>query len=211
MSGAQPEAYLHYPPEPMPVAPVMLEGAVVRLEPLGWEHLEGLVERCADPVIWTYMPEDGAARDGLRRIVADALAARDAGRELPFATVERAGGRVVGSSRYLSIDARNHRLEIGYTFIARAFQRTAVNTEAKLLMLGHAFETLRANRVEFKTDSLNEPSRTAIVRLGAQFEGIFRNHMITRFGRLRHSAYYSITVEEWPAVRAHLEDRLARG
>jgi len=211
VSGAQPEPYLHYPPEPMPLAPVTLEGAVVRLEPLGWEHLEGLVERCADPVIWTYMPEDGAAGNGLRRIVADALAARDAGRELPFATVERAGGRVVGSSRYLSIDARNHRLEIGYTFIARAFQRTAVNTEAKLLMLGHAFETLRANRVEFKTDSLNEPSRTAILRLGAQFEGIFRNHMITRFGRMRHSAYYSITVEEWPAVRARLEDRLARG
>jgi N-acetyltransferase len=211
VSFSGPAPYLDYPPEPMAVAPVTLEGRVVRLEPLGAEHLNGLVASCADPALWTYMPEDGATREGLRRIVADALTAREGGRELPFATVERASGRVVGSSRYLSIDVRNHRLEIGYTFIARPFQRTAVNSEAKLLMLGHAFEALRANRVEFKTDSLNEPSRTAILRLGAQFEGIFRNHMITRFGRLRHSAYYSITVEEWPAVRAALQARLARG
>jgi RimJ/RimL family protein N-acetyltransferase len=211
VSGPGPAPYLDYPPEPMAVAPVTLEGRFVRLEPLGWEHLDGLIERCADPALWTHMPEDGASREGLQRIVAAAVEARGAGRELPFATIERAAGQVVGSSRYLSIDARNHRLEIGYTFIARPFQRTAVNTEAKLLMLGHAFDALRANRVEFKTDSLNEPSRTAILRLGAQFEGIFRNHMITRFGRLRHSAYYSITVEEWPAVREALEARLARG
>jgi len=211
VSTSGPAPYLDYPPVPMAVAPVTLEGRVVRLEPLGRGHLPGLIENCADPLLWTYMPEDGASGEGLERIVAAALAAREAGRELPFATIERASGRVVGSSRYLSIDARNHRLEIGYTFIARALQRTAVNSEAKLLMLGHAFEALRANRVEFKTDSLNEPSRTAILRLGAQFEGVFRNHMITRFGRLRHSAYYSITVEEWPAVRAALEARLARG
>ena len=117
---------------------------------------------------------------------------------------------MVGGSRYLNIDRLNHRLEIGYTFVAPRWQRSAVNSEAKLLMLGHAFDHLRANRVELKTDALNVQSRTAILALGATFEGIFRNHMITRHGRLRDSAYYSITVQEWPAVRAALEARLAR-
>ncbi|MGZ6312203.1 MAG: GNAT family N-acetyltransferase [Candidatus Limnocylindrales bacterium] len=210
MADTGPAPYTTYPPEPMPVAPVTLEGPIVRLEPLTTGHLDGLVESCADPAVWTYMPLDGSTRADLERIVEAALAAQAAGTELPFATVERASGRVVGGSRYLSIDRSNHRLEIGYTFIGRPWQRSAVNSEAKLLMLEHAFERLRANRVEFKTDSLNQPSRTAILRLGAQFEGIFRNHMITRQGRLRHSAYYSITVEEWPAVRAGLEERLRR-
>lgn len=210
-SGHAPAPYTTYPPEPMPVAPVTLEGHVVRLEPLARSHLEGLVETCADPAVWTYMPLDGSSPEGLARIVELALAAQAAGAELPFTTVERASGRLVGGTRYLAIDRTNHRLEIGYTFIARPWQRTAVNTEAKLLMLEHAFERLRANRVEFKTDSLNEPSRAAILRLGARFEGVFRNHLITRFGRLRHSAYYSIIVEEWPVVRRTLEERLSRG
>jgi len=204
------EPYLTYPPEPMPVAPVTLEGRHVRLEPMAPEHVAALAAACADPAMWTYMPLDGSTAAGMAAIVAAAMEARERGLELPFTTFERATGRVVGGSRYLNIDRLNHRLEIGYTFVAPPWQRSAVNSEAKLLMLAHAFDHLRANRVELKTDALNVQSRTAILGIGATFEGIFRNHMIMRQGRLRDSAYYSITVQEWPAVRALLEARLAR-
>jgi len=207
---SDPAPYLSYPPEPMPVAPVTLEGRHVRLEPMRPEHVAALAAACADPVMWTYMPLDGSTPEGMAAIVKAAVEASERGTELPFTTFERATGQVVGGSRYLNIDRLNHRLEIGYTFVAPPWQRSAVNSEAKLLMLGHAFEHLRANRVELKTDALNVQSRTAILALGAAFEGIFRNHMITRRGRLRDSAYYSITVQEWPAVRAGLEARLAR-
>lgn len=207
---AAPAPYLTYPPEPMPVQPVTLEGRHVRLEPMRPEHAAALHAVCADPAMWTYMPLDGSTAAGMAAVVAAAVEAAERGSELPFTTFERASGRAVGGSRYLSIDRLNHRLEIGYTFIAPPWQRSAVNSEAKLLMLGHAFEQLRANRVELKTDALNTQSRTAILALGATFEGIFRNHVITRHGRLRDSAYYSITIQEWPAVRAGLEARLAR-
>ena len=208
MSGPAP--YVTYPPEPMPVAPVTLEGSHVRLEPMRPEHVADLAAACADPAMWTYMPLDGSTTAGMAAIVKAAVEASERGTELPFTTFERDSGRVVGGSRYLNIDRLNHRLEIGYTFVAPPWQRSVVNSEAKLLMLGHAFDHLRANRVELKTDALNVQSRTAILALGASFEGIFRNHMITRQGRLRDSAYYSITVQEWPAVRARLEARLAR-
>ncbi|HEY7941466.1 MAG TPA: GNAT family protein [Candidatus Limnocylindrales bacterium] len=208
MSGPAP--YVTYPPEPMPVEPVTLEGRHVRLEPMRPEHAADLAAACADPAMWTYMPLDGSTPAGMAAIVQAAVEASERGTELPFTTFERATGRVVGGSRYLNIDRLNHRLEIGYTFVAPPWQRSAVNSEAKLLMLGHAFDHLRANRVELKTDALNVQSRTAILALGATFEGTFRNHMITRHGRLRDSVYYSITVQEWPAVRAGLEARLAR-
>ena len=129
---------------------------------------------------------------------------------MPFATVERACGHPVGSTRYLYIVARHRRLEIGYTWLARRWQRSAINTEAKLLMLHHAFDELGALRVEFKTDSLNEQSRTALPSIGAVEEGTLRNHMITSTGRRRHSAYFSVIEEEWPRVRQQLESRLAR-
>ena len=129
---------------------------------------------------------------------------------MPFATVERESDRVVGSTRYLSIDAHHRRLEIGYTWIAPAWQRTAVNTEAKLLQLRHAFDSLAALRVEFKTDSLNDKSRAALRGIGAVEEGTMRNHMVTDSGRRRHSVYFSVIEEEWPRVRQHLEARLAR-
>lgn len=202
--------YLTYPPEPMPVAPVALEGRHVILEPMRLDHAAPLAVVCADPAMWTWMPLDGSTEEGMRALVEAAVEAAERGTELPFTTRERASGRLVGGSRYLNIDRLNHRLEIGYTFVAAPWQRSAVNSEAKLLMLGLAFDDLRANRVELKTDALNLQSRTAILGIGARFEGIFRNHMIMRGGRLRDSAYYSITIQEWPAVRAGLQARLER-
>ena len=130
------------------------------------------------------------------------------GLSLPFVQIERATGRVIGSTRYGNIERTHHRAEIGWTWIGRAWQRTAVNTEAKYLLLRHAFETLGCIRVELKTDSLNEKSRAAILRIGATQEGIFRNHMITANGRIRHTVYFSIVDSEWPAVKGRLFSRL---
>jgi RimJ/RimL family protein N-acetyltransferase len=130
------------------------------------------------------------------------------GVSLPFATVERNSGRVIGSTRFANIDVRNRRVEIGYTWVAREWQRTPFNTEAKYLMLRHAFETWRAIRVELKTDALNEKSRRAILRIGAKEEGTLRNHVITYSGRARHTVYYSIIESEWPSVKADLEAKL---
>ena len=139
-----------------------------------------------------------------------ALTAQAAGSALPFTTVEKTSGKIVGSSRYGNIDPANRRLEIGWTWVAPRWQRTAVNTEAKYLMLEHAFEALGCIRVEFKTDSLNDRSRKALLRIGAKEEGIFRNHMITYSGRIRHSVYFSIIASEWPEVKVRLEEKLAR-
>lgn len=156
------------------------------------------------------MPIDGSTPEGMIGLVDAALAAQAAGTEVPFVTIEQATGRVVGSSRYLALAPAHLRLEIGWTWIDPEMQRTAVNTEAKLLGLGHAFDTLGLRRVEFKTDALNEQSRAAILGIGAQFEGIFRKHMVMASGRARDSAYYSVIDTEWPDVRAHLQARLAR-
>ena len=130
---------------------------------------------------------------------------------MPFATLLRADGRLAGTTRFANIDRANRRAEIGWTLVARPYQRSAVNTEAKLLMLTHAFETWGCIRVEFKTDSLNFQSRTALTRLGATEEGIFRNHVICADGRLRHSVYFSITNDEWPAIKQRLIRRMAAG
>ena len=192
------------------IEPVVLNGAHVRLEPLSRAHLPGLVAAGQDPRIWRWMPVDGSTPEGMTAIVEAALAAQAAGTELPFVTIEQATDRVVGSTRYLALAPAHLRLEIGWTWIDPAMQRTAVNSEAKLLGLGHAFDTLGLRRVELKTDALNEQSRLAILRIGAQFEGIFRKHMVMAGGRARDSAYYSIIDTEWPDVRAHLEARLAR-
>jgi N-acetyltransferase len=195
---------------PPTIGPVTLEGRHVRLEPLSPGHLEGLIQAGRDPRIWRWMPLDGSTPAGMAGIVEAALAAAAAGTEVPFVTVEQASGRVVGSTRYLALAPAHLRLEIGWTWIDPAMQRTAVNTEAKLLGMGHAFETLGLRRVELKTDALNEQSRTAILGIGAEFEGIFRKHMVMPGGRARDSAYYSVLDTEWPAVRGHLQDRLER-
>jgi RimJ/RimL family protein N-acetyltransferase len=130
--------------------------------------------------------------------------------QLPFVTIDQATGAVIGSSRFFSIDHRNHNLEIGYTWLVPSRQRSGANLEAKLLQLTHAFDALDCRRVQFKTDSLNDKSRNALLGIGATFEGILRNQMISQGGRMRHSAYYSVIDEEWPRVKQHILDRLAR-
>jgi len=192
------------------VHPVTLEGRLVRLEPLSLEHVPGLADVGLDPAIWQWTIARPTTEADLRAWVEAALAGRDAGHELPFATIDQATGRPIGSSRFMNIVLEHRRVEIGWTWLAPAWQRTGANREAKLLMLGHAFDTLGCRRVEFKTDSLNEPSRNALLAIGAAFEGIFRNHMVMPGGRMRHSAWYSVIDEEWPAVRAGLERSLAR-
>ena len=191
-------------------APATLEGAFVRLEPMAREHLPGLVAAGRDPRIWTWLPTDGSNPDGMRALVEDALAAGAARTQIPFVTIDRVSDRIVGSSRYLAPAPADLRIEIGWTWLDPAAQRSAINSEAKLLMLGRAFDTLGCRRVELKTDARNEQSRTAILGIGATFEGIFRKHMVMPGGRARDSAYYSILDDEWPAVRDGLRARLAR-
>jgi len=192
------------------VEPVTLEGSVTRLEPLSLKHIVGLTAIGLDADIWRWMPTAIQTPGEMRGYVERALAARDGGTEMPFATIERSSGRVIGGTRYMNIEPHHRRLEIGFTWIAPAWQGTAINTEAKLLMLTHAFNALGARRVEFKTDSLNEKSRAALLGIGAKEEGTMRNHMVTDSGRRRHSVYFSVIEEEWPQVRQHLESRLAR-
>ena len=192
------------------VEPLTLEGTVVRLEPLSLEHVPGLTAVGLDGELWRWTLSSIQTPGDMRAYVEQALTAAVDGSEVPFATVERATGTVVGSTRFLSIVPQHRRLEIGYTWVASPWQRTAVNTEQKLLMLAHAFNALGALRVEFKTDSLNERSRKALLGIGATEEGTLRNHMLTDSGRRRHSVYFSVTEEEWPRVRMHLEQRLAR-
>jgi RimJ/RimL family protein N-acetyltransferase len=192
------------------ITPVVLEGRIVRLEPLRRDHLDSLAAVAFEPALWQYTlarPVDAA---GLEAWVGAALDNAEAGIEVPFATIDRATERVIGSTRYLNIVPEHRRFEIGWTWLATSAQRTGANREAKLLQLTHAFEGLGANRVEFKTDSLNDKSRTALLGIGASFEGIFRNHMVMPDGRLRHSAYYSVTREDWPTVRSRLIELLDR-
>ena len=192
------------------VGPVVLEGSRVRLEPLAPEHFEDLRLVALDQPLWQWTimrPQDEA---GLRSWFETALANAETGVERPFATVDRATGRAIGSSRFLSIVPEHRRLEIGWTWVATAYQRTGANREAKLLQLTHAFEALGANRVEFKTHSRNERSRTALAGIGATFEGVFRSHMVMPDGSIRDSAYFSVIAAEWPAVKASLEVSLAR-
>ena len=192
------------------VEPVVLEGEHIRLEPLRPEHFADLAAVAFDPALWRWTIMGPQDEPGLRRWFDLARTNAEAGIERPFATIDRASGRAIGSSRYLSIVPEHRRLEIGWTWVATAFQRTGTNREAKLLQLTHAFETLGANRVEFKTHSLNERSRTALAGIGATFEGVVRTHMIMPDGSIRHSAYFSVIAEEWPDVKARLQAGAAR-
>ena len=194
----------------MDIRPLILEGQNVRLEPLTLKHHTRLCEIGLDEEIWRWSPQQIGTPEEMRDYIETALKWQAEGSALPFATVEKGSGLVVGSTRYANIDTFNRHLEIGWTWIGRPWQRTFVNTEAKYLMLRHAFETLKCLRVEFKTDSLNERSRNAILRLGAKEEGTFRNHRITSTGRIRHSVYFSIIDSEWPQVKAGLEEKLVR-
>ena len=192
------------------VEPVILNGSRVRLEPLSADHLADLQLVAFDPALWQWTIMGQQDEAGLQRWVETALANAAAGTERPFATIDLASGRAIGSSRYMSIAPEHRRLEIGWTWVGTAFQRSGANREAKLLQLTHAFETLGANRVEFKTHARNERSRNALAGIGATFEGVFRNHTIMPDGSIRHSAYFSVVAEEWPDVKASLERGLAR-
>jgi N-acetyltransferase len=190
---------------------VTLEGRFVRLEPLALMHVDALAAVGLDPDLWKWTTTSLRTPGEMREYVQSAIDDRAAGRALPFATIERATGTTIGCTRFANISIADKRVEIGWTWVAGPWQRTPVNTEAKLLMLRHAFESLGCIRVELKTDRLNERSRNAIKRIGGVEEGILRQHMITATGRLRDTVYYSILDREWPAVRDRLEARLASG
>ncbi|CAN5679162.1 GNAT family protein [soil metagenome] len=187
----------------------VLEGKVVRLEPLARRHERGLFEVAGDARIWRWMPYDPSeSSEMFHAWLEDAVAASEAGAEGAFATVDASTGEPVGSTRYLALRPKDRVLEIGWTWLAPAYWQTGANVEAKLLMLEHAFTDLGCLRVEFKTDARNERSRAALAALPAQFEGVFRKHMLVRGGERRDSAYYSIIDDEWPEVRDKLGRRL---
>lgn len=202
------EAPVSSPAAPPWVEPVVLEGRLVRLEPLAESHLGDLLQVAIDPEIWRLTITQVRDEASLRAWLEAALRNRAAGSEMPFATIDLASGKAIGSTRFLSIVPDHRRLEIGWTWVGTAFQRTGANREAKLLQLTHAFETLGANRVEFKTDARNERSHRALAGIGATFEGSLRSHMIMPWGPLRDSAYYSVTSAEWPEVKAGLVQKL---
>jgi len=192
----------------MKVEPVILEGRHVRLEPMRAEHIDVLCEVGLEESLWRWIPTACRTAEDIEKYVLLALDEQKRGVALPFVTIEQASGKVIGSTRFGNIDVPNRRAEIGWTWINPKWQRTAVNTEAKFLMLRHAFETWGCIRVELKTDALNEKSRNAILRIGAKQEGIFRSHVITDSGRRRDSVYFSILESEWPDVKQRLLDRL---
>lgn len=194
----------------IPAQPITLEGAHVRLLPLSLEHLDGLCAVGLDEELWKWVPTRVLDRQGMRDYVTLALDELQRGVSLPFTTTLRDSGQIVGCTRYANISVPDGRLEIGWTWIGKPWQRRPVNTEAKYLMLRHAFEKLGCTRVELKTDGLNQKSRAAILRIGAQQDGILRKHTMTYSGRLRDTVYFSILDDEWPAVRAGLEAKLRR-
>jgi len=189
----------------------VLEGDLVRLEPLRPEHEDGLWEASRDERTWRWLSiVQPGTRLELRDYLEAALANAAAGVELPFATVRLEDGRIVGSTRFLALRPEHRSLEIGWTWLAPAAWESGVNVEAKLLMFQDAFERLECRRVELKTDALNERSRRALAALPARFEGVHRKHMLVRGSENRDSAWYSIVDDEWPAVRKNLRERLRR-
>lgn len=194
----------------MIVEPVTLNGQSVRLEPLSMQHYEALWAIGQDAELWKWTPYQITTPDKMHAYIKAALDGQEIGTALPFVTIWQATNQIVGSTRFGNIDTGNHHAEIGWTWVDRNWQRTPVNTEAKFLMLQHAFEQWHCIRVEFKTDELNKKSQRAIERLGAYREGIARHHVIVESGRLRNSVYYSIINDEWPQVKAHLQELLAR-
>ena len=198
-------------PQAFNVQPVTLTGRNVCLEPLSEAHVPDLAVAGNNEDIWRYMLY-GTIRtdDDMRRWVEDILSRQRGGTDLPFAVIHLESGRAIGATRYLDIRPEHRGLEIGGTWYAAAYQRTAVNTECKYLLLRHAFETLGCIRVQFKTDQRNVRSQRALERIGAVQEGILRNHMLLEDGAIRHSVYYSIIDSEWPAVKARLEEFLQK-
>ena len=197
------------PQAEMVIRPVVLEGQVVRLVPLTRDHHPALCAVGLDSELWRWTTQVVATPQQMAAYIDAALTDQTRGTALPFATCLR-DARVVGSTRLGNIDPAHRRVEIGWTWIAPSWQRTAVNTEAKYLMLRHAFEQWGCLRVELKTDALNQVSRRAILRLGAKEEGVLRKHMVTETGRVRDTVYFSILDTEWPSVRERLQAMLAQ-
>jgi N-acetyltransferase len=193
----------------MKVKEITLEGPLVRLESMRKEHLEPLCLAGLEESIWRWSPEKIKSRGDMLRYIERALDERRRGTALPLVTIDKSQNKIVGSTRFGNIDAKNRRAEIGWTWINPVWQRTFVNTEAKFLMLTHAFEVWKCIRVELKTDALNEKSRNAILRLGAVQEGILRQHMITDSGRFRDTVYFSIIDSEWQLVKENLAGKLS--
>lgn len=190
--------------------PLTLEGSVVRLEPIGHEHADLFWDVAKDDLedIFRWIPYAMKTRGDFQKLIDKAFTEQERGESVVFATVERSSGRTVGGTRFMNIDRVNKRVEIGSTWIAPPWQRTAVNTEAKYLMLRHAFEVWGCIRVELKTDALNQKSRNAILRIGAKEEGTLRRHLMTWTGRVRDTVYFSILDSEWAEVKARLENRV---
>ena len=195
---------------PACLPPVTLEGEIVRLEPLALAHAAALAEAGLHPELWRLQPEPVESADDMHRYVERALAGQAAGACLPFAIVRRADGQVIGATRYMDIALPHKRLEIGATWLTPASQRSGANTEAKYLLLQHAFETIGIMRVVFKTEVTNLQSRQAILRIGGVEEGVFRKHLIAQSGRARDMVYFAILDEDWPAAKARLLARLRR-
>jgi RimJ/RimL family protein N-acetyltransferase len=202
---------MHASLEPLQIAgPVTLEGSTVRLEPIRPDHAD-LFWQVAQPSlddIFQWIPYRMKSAEDFQQVLDKAFAEQQRGDSIAFATVERKSGLAIGSTRFMNIDRANRRVEIGSTWIVPAWQRTAVNTEAKYLMLRHAFEIWKCIRVELKTDALNRRSRNAILRIGAKEEGTLRKHVVTWTGRVRDTVYFSILDTEWPGVKDRLEERL---
>jgi N-acetyltransferase len=191
------------------IEPVTLSTDRLTLRPLSLADVPALGKAASDGELWEKKTTTVPQPEGFETYVQKALELQEAGLALPFATVVNDGNRVIGSTRFMNIDAAHHRVEIGTTWIAKSWQRTFVNTHAKYLMLRHAFEQLGCNAVELRTHRLNDQSRAAIERLGAKLDGILRQHMIMPDGHIRDTAVYSIVQDEWPEVKAKLERKMA--
>jgi RimJ/RimL family protein N-acetyltransferase len=190
------------------IEPVTLVGEHVKLVPLSFEHEQGLANAAADGELWKLWYTSVPTPDGVRDWIAAALVMRDTLGAHPFVVIDTKSGDVVGSTRFFNVEAAHRRLEIGHTWYAKRVQRSSLNTEAKLLLLSHAFDTLKTIAVEFRTHFMNQQSRAAIARLGARQDGILRNHQIGRDGIYRDTVVFSIVEAEWPAVRANLRMKL---
>lgn len=194
----------------MKPTPIVLTGRHVRLDPLTLDHVPPLTRVGLHPALWALQPRVIESEADMHEYVRSALEDQDRGVSLPFAIVDLGRGQVIGSTRYMDIAPPHRRLEIGSTWYTPAFQRTAANTETKLLLLTHAFEQLGCIRVVLKTETLNTQSRNAILRLGAKEEGTFREHLIADSGRRRSMVYFAILEGEWPGVKRYLQERLQR-
>ncbi|WDU79857.1 GNAT family N-acetyltransferase [Lysinibacillus sp. G01H] len=189
---------------------ITLENEVVKLKPLELSDTQGLLEAGSYPEIWSHMSTTIEKREDVNSFVENALKAKNEKTEFPFVIVDKQSGDIIGSTRFMDIDDKHQRLEIGYTWLTPAYWRTAINTNCKYLLLRYSFEHLHLQRVQIKTDHDNIRSQKAIERIGATKEGILRNHMIRKDGTTRHTVIYSITIEKWPQVKMHLERLLVQ-